>query len=419
MKKLLIIGLKDIRLAFRDRAALIMMLLAPFLLTIGLGFVSGRFSNTASSGISNIPVILINQDGKELGDTLVEVFQSQDLGDLMEPTIGTDIAAARQLLLDDKAAAVVIIPEGFTASIIPETGQTTPSEVVDIQIINNPAAPTSASIVQTIVEGFIGQVELARISSEVSVSQLLANGLIQPDPQAIAAAAQTAVAIAGEIGGATGSIKLKSSTASGEDVQFDILAYMAPGMALMFLMFTVSYGGRSILLERTRGTLPRLLISPTSTAAVLGGKVLGTYLTGVAQILILIAASTVLFQVKWGNPVGILLLILASAFGATGWGMLLTSFSRTPGQVANIGSALMLTFGILGGSFINLEFFPPWLRLVSKITPNAWGLEGFTTLALGGGIADLQAPLLGLLVMGVVLFAISLLLFNRQAIAQK
>ncbi len=35
-----------------------------------------------------------------------------------------------------------------------------------------------------------------------------------------------------------------------EEVEFDIMAYMAPGMALMFLMFTASYGGRSFLAER-------------------------------------------------------------------------------------------------------------------------------------------------------------------------
>ena len=70
MKKLILIGLKDVRLAFRDRAALILMLLAPFLLTLGLGVVSGRFSGSSSSGISHITVILVNLDGKSLGNTL-------------------------------------------------------------------------------------------------------------------------------------------------------------------------------------------------------------------------------------------------------------------------------------------------------------------------------------------------------------
>lgn len=42
MLKTFLIGLKDVRLAFRDRAALIFMLAAPFVLTLGLGLVTGR-----------------------------------------------------------------------------------------------------------------------------------------------------------------------------------------------------------------------------------------------------------------------------------------------------------------------------------------------------------------------------------------
>ena len=41
MKKILQIGWKDLRVIFRDRAALILMLLAPFAMTIGLGLVTG------------------------------------------------------------------------------------------------------------------------------------------------------------------------------------------------------------------------------------------------------------------------------------------------------------------------------------------------------------------------------------------
>jgi len=119
MKKLLLIGFKDFLIAIRDRAALILMLLAPFLLTLGLGFVTGRFSGSSSSGISYIPVILINQDGKQLGNALVDVFQSQDLSELVDPTISTDTATAFKNVDDNKAVAVVVIPPGFTDSIIP------------------------------------------------------------------------------------------------------------------------------------------------------------------------------------------------------------------------------------------------------------------------------------------------------------
>jgi len=190
-------------------------------------------------------------------------------------------------------------------------------------------------------------------------------------------------------------------------------------MALMFLMYTVSYGGRSILAERSQGTLPRLMISPTQTAQVLGGKVLGIFFMGVAQVGILILASALFFQVKWGDPLGMIALILAAVFGASGWGMFITALARTPAQVGSTGSAIMLIFGILGGSFINLEQLPPFMRVISKITPNAWGLDGFTTLALGGTLKSLTAPITALLIMGAVLFGIAVVIFNRNGLVQK
>ena len=89
MKKLFLIGLKDLKLMFRDRAALVFMLLAPFLLTIGMGFVTGRFSGS-SSGLSDIPIVIVNLDNQHLGDALADVFSSQELADLMEPSASTD-----------------------------------------------------------------------------------------------------------------------------------------------------------------------------------------------------------------------------------------------------------------------------------------------------------------------------------------
>src|SRR5574339_880620 len=123
MRKLVLIGIKDLQLIFRDRAALIFMLLAPFLLTIGMGFVTGRFSGS-SGGVSDIPVVIVNLDKEQLGNALADVFSSQDLADLMEPTASSDPEAARRLIDGDKASAAVIIPEGFTRSIIPAEGAT-------------------------------------------------------------------------------------------------------------------------------------------------------------------------------------------------------------------------------------------------------------------------------------------------------
>jgi ABC-2 type transport system permease protein len=190
-------------------------------------------------------------------------------------------------------------------------------------------------------------------------------------------------------------------------------------MALMFLMYTVSYGGRTLLNERNQGTLPRLLVSPTTATQVLGGKSFGIFLTGAAQMFILIEGTTLLFNLQWGDDLAVTALVLAAVFGAVGWGMLLTAIAKTPGQVSTIGSAMMLTFGILGGTFVNMDNMPVWFRYVTKITPNAWGVDGFNTLALGGGLHDILTPILALLAMGLLLFAIAVVLFSRRGLIER
>jgi len=419
MKKLILIGIKDLKLMFRDRAALTSMLLAPFLLTIGMGFVTGRFSG-GSSGLSNIPVVIVNQDKQDLGNALEDLFNSEDMADLMEPTASSDPEAARQLIESDQASAAIIIPGGFTQSIIPDNDaildpNATQLDAVQIEVYSNPAKPTSAGIVKAIVDEFISRVEEGRTTNMTSIVQLIASGLVSPQNMGSEVGALFQDVEQTE----STAINLKTDKEGPDAVEFDMLSYFAPGMALMFLMYTVSYGGRSILAERSGGTLPRLMVSPTNTAQIMGGKVLGIFFMGVAQVGILILASTLFFQVKWGDPLGIIVLILAAVFGASGWGMIITAFARTPAQVGSTGSALMLIFGILGGSFINLEQMPPFLQTFSKITPNAWGLDGFTTLALGGTAANLLEPITALLIMGIILLGVSVILFNRNGLVQQ
>jgi len=414
MSKIFLIGWKDLKLAFRDRAALIFMFLAPLLLTVGLGFVTGSFTSSSST-ISGIPVAIVNLDNDQVGNALVDTFKSPELSDLVSTTIIADAQTARQMVIDDKAAAAVIIPAGFTASIIPDsTGKTGPLQ--QIELYKNPTRSTSTGVVETILDGFLNQVEIGRISAETTIAALLEHGIIQPSDAArvgVQIGQQQAVGSADKP-----AITLKQSSTSGSAIVFNALAFMAPGMALMFLMYTVSHGGRALLYEKNHGTLPRLMVAPLTTSQVLGGKVLGVFLTGVAQMLILVVASALLFRLNWGSPVNVLLVILAAVFGAVGWGSLVTALSKTTAQVSNIGSALMLTFGILGGSFFSIEYMPGWYTALSRITPNAWGISAFNTLASGGTLTDILPSILALLAMGFILFSAAVIIIRRRGLFQ-
>ncbi len=416
MNKILAIGWKDLRLVLRDRAALVLMLLAPFALTLALGFVTGRFSGpNPNAGLSDVPVVLVNEDDGPLGQALVDVFTSPDLAGLLAPSAALDAAAARAAVQADEVAAAVIIPAGFSAGVLPNPATGTSPATGAIEVYTSPSRPVSAGLVQTIVKRFLAQVESGRVGSEVTLAQLLATGRLAP-----ADAAATGAEIAQRLltgPNSAGLITLNSATAgSGQGVPVDILAAFAPGMAMFFLMYTVAYGGRSLLAERRAGTLPRLLSTPTSEVQVLGGKVFGIFLTGAAQVGVLVVASSLLFGLRWGDPLAVAALIVAVAAAATGWGLLLAAFARSPEQVGSLGTALMLLFGVLSGTFIPAGAFPAWLTALGKVTPNAWGLEGFAALARGATLSGVALPLAALAAMAIGLFGAAALVFRRTSL---
>jgi ABC-2 type transport system permease protein len=425
MKKLLNVAFKDLTIAFRDPSALIWMLATPFLLTLVMAFAFGRLTGDTSSsaGLSSVPVVIVNHDtGTLAAESIVKTFQTGGDDLKFDVTTTMDDTAARTAVDDDKAAAAVIIPTDFSDSIAPSNGSSTDvsaflaREKSTVEVYGNPNRPISTSIVNSVVKAVLQSIAAREATVMTSLVQLLNSGYVQPQDLSKLgseigqrafnqASDESSIAVKTETIGAAA-----PATASG----FDWLGYMAPSMAIMFLMFNVTAGGRSLLSEKQWGTLPRLLTTPSSPAHIIGGKIVGIFLTGLAQVFILILASALIFGVRWGSPLAVVMLVTAIVAAATGWGAALAAFAKSPGQAGSIGSMMAVAFGALAGNFVPRQNYPQWLQSAGLITPNAWGLEGFNKLAAGGGVADVTGPVVALLIMALVLFTISTLIFRRQ-----
>lgn len=407
MKKLFAVAWKDVRLTFRDSSALIMMLATPFALTLAIAFAFGGLGGSGPT-LNKIPLVVVNHDGGQFGQIVVDVFMSEDLADLLDPTIVLDDASARSLVDGDKATAVVIIPRGFSERVLATSGA--PSVV---EVYRHPTRAISAGVVQGIVEQIIGRLAAGVAGGQVAVTQLAMSGALPPQ-QAMSQGQQIAQRVAAEVSD-TQLITLASETATrGNGSDFNWLLYMVPSTAIMFLMFTVTSGGRSLLAERDGGTLPRLLSTPTSAAHIVGGKVAGIYLTGLLQMGILLTAGTLLFGIDWAAPLAVALLTMALVAAATGWGAVLAAYSRTASEANQLGTMVALASAMLAGNFMPRQYLPAWLRTAGYVTPNAWGLEGFNSLTAGGGLSDVTVPIVALLGLGAVLFVAALIAFRRQ-----
>jgi ABC-2 type transport system permease protein len=326
--KFIRIAFKDLRIAFRDRTALVLMLAAPVVLTFGMALISGRLTGSSGPTLADIPVVIVNLDEGDIGGQLADAFFSDALAGLLEPRTAGDAGAGRALVDADEAAAAVIIPAGFTDAI---AGGEQTSDEGRIEIYANPEREVSAQVVTAVVEAFVQQIELGRVSGRVAAEQMIAAGIIAP-AEAQEIGMQVGQRAAAEQDSGMPVRLVSSEESADEAVDFNPMAYFAPSMAIFFLMFTVTLGGKSLLEEKSSGTLSRLSCAPIGEAEILGGKMLGIYLTTLVQMAILMAVNAILFHVTFGDPSALAALVAVLAAAATAWGILLAALAGSGDQ---------------------------------------------------------------------------------------
>lgn len=414
--KALQIAWKDTLVRFRDWKALAGMLAAPLIISALIGLAFGNL-NTAETPIEDIPVVLVNLDDGQLGDIYEDTLNSEGLADLLALETMSDLDAAKQRIAEGELRAVIYIPPNFSASLLPDLSA---AEIVlgsaTVQVFTDPAADISPFIIKSIVEQITAGLNSALLAGQVSAEQIVEQAALLGPTMAELGNVLEQELTPENFNTQEPLLGLEVVETGEAEEPLDIYAFFVPGMAVFFLMFSMFDGSRSILLEQTRGTLPRLMTTPTPTSQIILGKMGGTFLTGLLQFTLLVVISTVVFGTNWGNsPLGIATIMVLTVFAAAGTGALLTTFARNENQASIIASAVSLTFGALGGSFFPADSLSGPVDIASRFTINRWAMQGFSKLTTSGGTFLDILPEAGVLaVIGLITFALALRGFHRR-----
>ena len=161
-----------------------------------------------------------------------------------------------------------------------------------------------------------------------------------------------------------------------------VLDYFAPSIAVVFLFIGGGLGMRSLLMERSTGTLARLAAAPIRPSAIVWGKLLAIAVTGLTSILLVWGVTAGVFGADWGDPLGVLLMCVGATAAMCGLGAFLTSFARTPQEAFAASLVVGIVLALLGGNLLPPGALPEPLQVLSLGTPNGWALVGFGRLSL-------------------------------------
>jgi ABC-2 type transport system permease protein len=317
-----------------------------------------------------------------------------------------DAAGARKPVEDGDRPAAIIIPAGLSDAVAQ-------GEPATVTVVTTPSNQDFRALaVRSVVANIVQTISTGRIAGQVAAAAVRTGGG-GGDPNAVAQqASQQAIQLSQRppVG-----LQMEVAKRSQSDNNYD---QVVPGYALMFALFSVAAGAGTILDEKEAGTWKRLLIAPISRWALLGGKLGAQFVRTVTQIGILFAAGKLFFHIDLGSVPAIILLILATAFATTAFGMLLVSVVKTRDQLQPVSTLTVLTFSALGGSWFPLFLMPAWVQQVSKVTLNSWAMTGFNDLMIfGKGFAAVLPDILVLVAYGAICFLLAIRFFRFQEAA--
>jgi len=210
-------------------------------------------------------------------------------------------------------------------------------------------------------------------------------------------------------------ISVSARDVVGENKNNPMVSFYAAAIGVMFLLFTASSAGGSLLDEAESGTLDRVLSSQVNMGTLLAGKLCYCSLLAFSQLILMFVWAWLVFKLDFiAHLPGFFIMGLSTAFSVAAFGMLLASTCRTRAQLGPLSTLVILIMSSVGGSMFPRFLMPEAMQKAGLLTINAWAIDGFTKVFWRDEpVTHLWPQVLVLLVAGALFFVIARRLARR------
>jgi ABC-2 type transport system permease protein len=418
---------KEFLLLIRDPGGLALIFIMPVALVIVMALIQNNTFREFQE--TRIDVLFVDEDRNALSGNIEGSFQASPNIHLIKKESGKPLTseAARQLVQRGDYQAAIIIPAQATVTLREKTKQAVDelfayygfgpatlandSPAVELQLLFDPAikanykqALTSAVekmvtgvqaewLTDTIQEQFGGTEPKKKIKIDFS-------RMIHVNQMIAAENTQSGLAI--------------------NAVQHNVPAWSM--FAMFFILFPLA---GNFIKEREEGSMLRLRLISGSQFPVISGKFIFYLFVCLLQLVSMIGVGLYVMPViglsklvLGTNGLGVVLTGLAVAMAATGYGLLIAVYFRTPQQALSFGSISVVILAALGGVWVPTFAMPQIMQSISPYSPLNWGLEAFNDLFLRNASTSVILPdLVKLVCFSLVTLAASVLIYKSRTVS--
>ena len=347
----------------RDRVTFAMMIGIPLMQLILFGF-------AINSNPRNLPLAVLDNDHSEFSRSLTAAMQNS--GYYQVTRVLEAEAQGRRMLMRGEAMFVLTIPPDFGRLIVRG---------------DRPSALLEADAADPTATGF------ALGALETVVREAVTRGLTGPLRTLLAQPAP---------------VELRVHRLYNPEIEtrYNIV----PGlMGVVLTMTMVIITALAITRERERGTMENLLCTPVTPLEVMTGKLIPYVAVGYVQMLLIVCAARIVFDVPVLGSMALLLGISVLFIAANlAVGITFSTVAANQLQAVQMAFFFFLPSILLSGFMFPFQGMPQWAQWIGSVLPLTHYLRVVRGIVLkGAGLADVLPELWPMAVFTVVMMAVA------------
>jgi ABC-2 type transport system permease protein len=186
------------------------------------------------------------------------------------------------------------------------------------------------------------------------------------------------------------------------------------GFILLFVgLFITSLG---VVREREQGTFEQFAVMPLRPVDVIVGKIAPYFAVAALNLVGAVVAGALVFGVPFRGSVPLLAAFgLAFLFAVQGFGVLVSTASRSQGEAVQLAILIILPQIMVSGMIFPVQAMPAVLRWIGAVMPLTYFIIGMRSILLKAApLHALWYPLGMLVLLATAVFALSVFLFRRE-----
>lgn len=344
-------------------------------------------ANAATFEVKSSNLWVVDQDRTPLARALEDRFKASGRFNIIGFTSTMD--AVDDALLDGRANAVLVIPEGFERQAARER-RATVQMVLNAE--NGPQAGVTQAYSAEIISLFAREVD-ATILPTIRVPGAAARVMRAPPM-----------------------VEVRSRGWYNPTLNYAY--YMVPGILVQLVTVVGTLmTALNIVREKEAGTLDQLNVTPIKPSVFIAAKLLPLWIIGLAEFALGLAIGYFLFGVP---IVGNLAVAFAGAMlflmAALGLGLWVSTVADTQQQALFVTFSLLMVYILVSGMFTPVRAMPPWVQTISQMNPMMHFISLVRAVLLkGAGFADVARQLGALGVIGTVILSLAIGQYRKRA----